>query len=176
MKIGIVISTTRPSRIGHRVAGWIASQAPEGVTAEVVDLAEVALPFFADSAHPKLGRYTEPATIAWAERVSGYDAMIFTVAEYNGGYPAPLKNAIDALYPEWNDLPVGVVGYGWGGAGRAVTALRPVLENIKAVRVDGPALTFGTHLTPEGEFLTDARDLAVPALYADLAARVPARV
>lgn len=177
MNIAVLVSTTRPSRIGYKVARWLAERAPEGVTAEVVDLAEVQLPFFADVNHPKLGEYSEPSTIAWAERISGYDAVILPVAEYNGGYTAQLKNAIDTLYAEWNGLPVGVVGYGWGGASRAVTALAPVLASVQAVRIDGPALFFGTHLTPEGEFLpADAPLVEVAELYAQLATRVPVRV
>lgn len=176
MKIGIVISSTRPSRIGHKVAQWVAEQAPEGVQVEIVDLAEVALPFLADPSHPKMGEYTEPTTIAWAETVSSYDAMIITLAEYNGGYPAPLKNAIDTLFAEWNEKPIGVIGYGWGAAARAVTAIEPVLATVQAVQVPGPGLSFNTELGMDGEILADAPAAEVAALYGELAAKVPASV
>lgn len=176
MKIGIVVSSTRPARIGPKVAAWVAAHAPEGVQAEVVDLAEVDLPFLTDLNHPKLADYTEPSTIAWSETVQGYDALIVTVAEYNASYPAPLKNAIDSIYVEWEDKPIGVVGYGWGGAARAVAALVPVLAHVKAVPVEGPGLSFTTHLTPEGELLDAAPAAELAALYAALEAKVPARV
>lgn len=176
MKIGIVVSSTRPTRIGPQVASWVAQHAPEGVQAEVVDLAEVGLPFLTDLHHPKMADYTEPTTIAWSETVRGYDALIVTVAEYNASYPAPLKNAIDSLYVEWEDKPVGVVGYGWGGAARAVAALVPVLSHVKAVPVEGPGLSFTTHLTPEGELLDAAPVAELATLYAAIEARVPAHV
>lgn len=176
MKIGIIVSSTRPTRIGPKVAAWVAEHAPEGVTAEVVDLAELGLPFLSDLNHPKQGEYTEPTTIAWSETVRGYDALIVTTAEYNASYPAPLKNAIDTLYVEWEDKPVGVIGYGWGGGARAVAALMPVVAHVKAVPVQGPGLAFTTHLTPEGDILEAAPVEELGALYAELEARVPAHV
>lgn len=168
MKIGIVISSTRPNRIGPNVAHWVAAQAPEGVEVEIIDLAEVRLPFLYEPKQPSEGDYVVPSTQAWAERINGLDAVILTVAEYNGGYTAPLKNAIDSLYAEWNDKPVGLVGYGWGAGARAVNALTPVLETVKAERVDGPGLAFQTHLTLEGDILEAAPADEVAALYQTL--------
>ncbi|WP_238695297.1 NADPH-dependent FMN reductase [Ornithinimicrobium flavum] len=176
MRIGIVVSSTRPTRIGPRVAAWVAEHAPEGVEAEIVDLAELDLPFLSDLNHPKLADYTEPSTIAWSETVQRYDALIVAVPEYNASYPAPLKNAIDSIYVEWDGKPIGVVGYGWGGAARAVTALVPVLAHVKAVPVVGPGLSFTTHLTPEGEMLDAAPAGELVELYAALEAMVPATV
>ena len=71
--------------------------------------------------------------------------------EYNRGYNAALKNAIDYLYAEWEGLPVGCVGYGWHGASYAKSALRQTLERVKMTVVDGPGLEFGKTLTQEGE-------------------------
>lgn len=174
--IGIVISTTRPTRVGDQVAEWIAAQAPEGVQTEIVDLQVEDLPFLAEPKKPAEGDYTLDTTRAWSERVSSFDGMILTVAEYNGGYTAQLKNAIDTLYAEWNDMPVGVVGYGWGGAARAVNALQPVLETVKAERIDGPGLSFTQHLSPEGDFLEAAPAAEVRELFEQIAAKVPATV
>ena len=48
-------------------------------------------------------------------------------AEYNYGYPAALKNAIDYLHHEWRYKPVGFVSYGGVAAGtRAVQQLKQV--------------------------------------------------
>ena len=176
MKIGIFVSSTRPTRIGPKVAAWVAEHAPEGVEAEIVDLAEVDLPFLSDLNHPKQAEYTEPSTLAWSRTVQGYDALIVTVAEYNASYPAPLKNAIDSIYVEWDGKPIGVVGYGWGGAARAVAALVPVLAHVRAVPVVGPGLSFSTHLTPEGEMLEAAPAAELAELYAALDAKVPVTV
>ena len=108
-KIGIVVSSSRPTRIGHQVAQWVRSLAPEGVEADIIDLAEVDLPFLAEPEQPATGNYSMPSTVAWSERVRSYDALILTVPEYNAGYPAVLKNAIDTLHAEWNGVPIGVI-------------------------------------------------------------------
>lgn len=176
MKIGILISSTRPTRVGPTVARWIAAQAPAGFDLDIVDLAEVDLPFLTEPQLPAMGDYTQESTKAWSERVQQYDAMIVAVAEYNGGYTAPLKNAIDTLYAEWEGMPIGLVGYGFGGGARAVKALDPVLSTVKAQKVDGPELAFGTALTPDGDILPEAPAAQVADLYLMLRDRVPARV
>lgn len=175
-RIGIVISSTRPTRIGDKVATWVAAHAPEGVEVELVDLREVGLPFLDEPAKPAMGDYVHETTRAWGEQVSSFDAMIFVVAEYNGGYTAQLKNAIDTLYAEWNDLPVGLVGYGFGGAARALNALEPVLDTVKARRVPGPSLVITEHVSPEGEILDAAPAGEVRELFDQVRAQVPALV
>lgn len=172
-KIGIVVSSSRPTRIGHKVADWVAAQAPEGVDAEIVDLAEVGLPHLADPETPRMGNYVEASTIAWAERIGGFDGLVVTTPEYNGGYPAILKNAIDTLFAEWNGLPVGVVGYGWNAATDATRQLGEVLARVEAVVVPGPGLKFGEALSPEGEFLEGAPAAEVTALFDQVLAAVP---
>ncbi|WP_162803045.1 NADPH-dependent FMN reductase [Ornithinimicrobium avium] len=171
-KIGVVVSTTRPSRIGPKVAEWVSQLAPYDAQVEIVDLAEVALPFLEDHAVPAAGDYDRPSTIAWSQRVRGYDALVLTVAEYNGGYPAVLKNALDTLKQEWAGMPVAVVGYGWGGAAAATAALGTVLDRLRMVRLDGPGLRFGEDLSTEGEILADAPEDAVRGLYDQLLAAV----
>ena len=52
-------------------------------------------------------------------------------SEYNHGYPAPLKNAIDYLNQEWRYKPVGFVSYGGVSAGtRAVQQLKQVVTAV----------------------------------------------
>lgn len=175
-RIGVVVSTTRPARIGPKVAGWITGLAPYGTEVELVDLAAIGLPFLADGQMPSAGEYDQPSTIAWSERVRSYDALILTVAEYNGGYPAVLKNALDTLHAEWKGLPVGVVGYGWGGAAAATGALATVLDRLQTLRLDGPGLRFGEDLTPEGEILEAAPADDVRGLYDQVLAAVREKV
>lgn len=167
-QIGIVISSSRPTRIGHRVAEWVSTLAPQDAQVDLVDLAEVDLPFLAEPEQPAAGAYTLASTMRWSERVRSYDGLILTVPEYNAGYPAVLKNAIDTLHAEWNGLPIGVVGYGWGAAANAVRQLGEVLDRVRAVRIPGPGLTFGADLTPEGAILPAAPADAVRRLYAEV--------
>ena len=48
----------------------------------------------------------------WQKKVGEFDSFIFTVAEYNRGPTAVLKNALDYAYAEWSKKPVAFVGYG----------------------------------------------------------------
>jgi hypothetical protein len=55
-------------------------------------------------------------------------------AEYNYGYPAALKNAIDFLHAEWRHKALGFVSYGGIAAGtRAVQQLRQVTSALGLV-------------------------------------------
>ena len=55
------------------------------------------------------------------------DGFIVITPEYNHGYPAVLKSALDALYAEWVRKPIAFVSYGgWSGGVRAVEQLRLV--------------------------------------------------
>ena len=51
--------------------------------------------------------------------------MILT-GEYNHGYPAVLKNAMDSTFVEWRRKPVTFVGWGNVGGARAIEQLRQV--------------------------------------------------
>ena len=62
----------------------------------------------------------------WADRIADGDAFVIVAPEYNPGYSAVLKNAIDYIYPEWVNKPVGFVSYGNAGGARAVEQLRQV--------------------------------------------------
>lgn len=60
-KLEIIVASTRPGRIGPSVARWIEAEAAAHAgfaEVEVVDLAEVDLPFMNEPHHPRLGRYT----------------------------------------------------------------------------------------------------------------------
>ncbi len=72
----------------------------------------------------------------WSALVDAADAFVFVTSEYNHGYPAALKNAIDYLHHEWQYKPVGFVSYGGVAAGtRAVQQLKQVVAAIKLVAV-----------------------------------------
>jgi NAD(P)H-dependent FMN reductase len=59
---------------------------------------------------------------------------VFVTAEYNYGYPAALKNAIDFLHAEWRHKALGFVSYGGIAAGtRAVQQLRQVTSALGLV-------------------------------------------
>jgi NAD(P)H-dependent FMN reductase len=56
--------------------------------------------------------------------------------EYNYGFNAPLKNAIDYLHNEWHWKPVGFVSYGGVAAGtRALQMIKQVVTALKMVPI-----------------------------------------
>jgi NAD(P)H-dependent FMN reductase len=134
----IVIASTRPGRIGLPVGLWFERVAREhaGFTVDLADLAELELPFLDEPHHPRLAQYTKEHTRAWSATVAAADAIVFVTAEYNYGYPASLKNAIDYLHSEWRNKALGFVSYGGIAAGtRAVQQLRQVAGGVGLVSV-----------------------------------------
>jgi NAD(P)H-dependent FMN reductase len=134
----IIIASTRPGRGGEPVARWFMEKAGEhgGFELTVVDLAEFRLPLLDEPNHPRLRQYTNRHTHQWSEKVDAADAFVFVTPEYNHGYPASLKNAIDYLHHEWRHKPLGFVSYGGVAAGtRAMQALKPVAIALALVPV-----------------------------------------
>jgi NAD(P)H-dependent FMN reductase len=130
IKIKTILGTTRQGRFGDKPAHWICDEARalSDVDVELLDLRDYPLPHFDEPASPmwKQGRYDDPGVQGWADRVADGDAFIVVAPEYNHGYPAVLKNAIDYIYPEWVHKPVGFVSYGNAGGARGVEQLRLV--------------------------------------------------
>ena len=124
-KIGVIVSTTRPTRVGRVVADWFMEKVKENkdLQFELLDLKEINLPFLSEEKSPSSGEYALEPTKKWSEKIAGLDGFVFVTAEYNNGPPAPLKNAIDSLYHEWDKKPVAFVGYGTYGAARAIDQL-----------------------------------------------------
>ena len=88
--IALIIGSTRAGRFCPVVADWFAAQAvlrPD-MAFDVIGVADVELP----SAYPG-GR--SPAVAAYVERIGAADAYVVVTPEYNHGYPAVLKRAID---------------------------------------------------------------------------------
>jgi NAD(P)H-dependent FMN reductase len=130
----VVIASTRPGRVGLPVGEWFAkrARAHAGFELEVVDLAELDLPFMDEPNHPRFHKYTQQHTKDWSAQVDAADAFVFVMPEYNYGFTAPLKNAIDFLHVEWEYKPVGFVSYGGVAAGtRAVQQLKQVVTTLK---------------------------------------------
>ncbi len=85
--------------------------------------------------------------------------MIVT-PEYNHGYPAPIKNALDYLFAEWQHKPVGLVSYGAVAGGvRAAQSLKPVLQYLKLLPVsESVIIPFVSKHIADGAFTSTARD------------------
>jgi NAD(P)H-dependent FMN reductase len=128
LKVGLIVESTRPNRFADAPVRWLvegASARPD-LQLTVLDLRDHQLPFFNEPASPVVtgGIYTEPEAEAWRKRIGEFDAFVATVAEYNHGPTAVLKNAFDSALLEWQRKPIAFVGYGGVGGARAIETLR----------------------------------------------------
>jgi NAD(P)H-dependent FMN reductase len=129
----IIVGSTRPGRIGSSVAEWFHGLAVkhDAFAPRLIELADTGLPLYDEPHPPRLGRYVHEHTRRWSETVTAADAFVFVVPEYNHGYNAATKNALDFLRNEWRGKPVGFVSYGAAAAGaRAVHGLLPVVAAL----------------------------------------------
>jgi NAD(P)H-dependent FMN reductase len=152
-RLSIIIGSTRPGRAGLPIADWFTDRAQQhgGFEIDVVDLAELGLPILDEPNHPRLRQYTHQHTKDWSARVAGSDAFVFVTPEYNHGYSAALKNAIDYLHHEWHYKPVGFVSYGGVAAGtRAMQQLKQVVTALRML-----PLTDAVNIPFHTQFLDD---------------------
>ncbi len=134
--VAVIIGSTRQGRFADKPATWILERLAErpGVTAELLDLRDFPLPFFDDAMAPARRGNIPPSdsTVAsWAEAIGRADAFVVIAPEYNHGYTAVLKNAIDHLYAEWVRKPIAFVSYGSAGGARAIEQLRQVVIELE---------------------------------------------
>ncbi|MFD9704115.1 NADPH-dependent FMN reductase [Lentzea sp. NPDC059081] len=137
MRIAVILGSTRPGRRSEAVAQWVVkiANSRDDASFDLVDLAEVDLPFLDEPMPAIVGQYQHEHTREWAARIASYDGFVFITPEYNHSFPAVLKNAIDYLYAEWNHKAAGFVGIGGTGGLRAVEQLRLVLAEVKVATV-----------------------------------------
>jgi NAD(P)H-dependent FMN reductase len=128
LHLALIVGSTRPNRFSDQSTKWIVAGASErnDFRLDVLDLREHKLPFYNEPAPPIYtnGRYSEPAAEAWRHTIAPYDGYIATVAEYNHGPAAVLKNALDSAFSEWHRKPIAFVGHGGVGGARAIEHLR----------------------------------------------------
>ncbi len=137
LNIYVLLSTTRPQRRSEPIGKWVMSELAKNkqIKAELIDLRDWDLPFFNEVKSMmsiKKEELSSDAVRKWGEKIAKADGYIIVTAEYNHGYPAVLKNALDYAYYEWHKKPVGFVAYGAAVGGvRAVEQLRQVAIELQ---------------------------------------------
>lgn len=129
LRVAVITGSTRQGRLGPVVSSWFTARAArrDDLALDHIDLAEAALP-------AALPREPDEATQGYLDRIGRADAYVVVTPEYNHGYPASLKQAIDLPHAEWRAKPVGFVSYGGlAGGVRAVEQLRQVFAELHAV-------------------------------------------
>ncbi len=131
-KIGLILGSNRPNRIGRSVAEWVVkAMANEQLQLDIIDLAKIELPFLNEPDIPAHGNYQLAHTKKWSQLIQQYDGFVFLFPQYNWGYPAVLKNALDYLYREWSHKPVSIMVYGNHGGFQGLLAMKLVTQGLK---------------------------------------------
>jgi NAD(P)H-dependent FMN reductase len=157
LNIKVIVGSTRANRFSEKPAQWILNEARKrsGLNVELLDLRDYPLPFFEEAMPPGLAKdgYTNPVVVRWRDKVREADGFIICTPEYNHGYPAVLKNALDYVYFAWSHKAVAFVSWGGGGGTRGVEQLRLV-----AVELDMVPTRFAVHI-PNPWFVKDMGDI-----------------
>ena len=132
--ITIISSSVRIGRNSHRVALFFKQYLEENnlATVEILDLNAYQFPVF----NERLRLQVNPAAnvLEFANKIRSADGVLIVTPEYNGGYPASLKNVVDLLYDEWRRKPVAIstVSDGIFGGTQVITSLQFSLWKIRA--------------------------------------------
>jgi NAD(P)H-dependent FMN reductase len=153
------MGSVREGRRNPQIADWVLSiaRASDQGSFERIDLRDWPLPADEEPGIPARGVYTSENTCAWSAKIARADGFVIVPPQYNWGYPAALKNALDHLYTEWNGTPVMIVTYGGHGGGKCAEQLRQVAGGLKmqptdtmpAIEIAGEAIAKNTPQTGE---------------------------
>jgi NAD(P)H-dependent FMN reductase len=167
----VITGTTREGRFSERVAQWVMScfWGHGAFDVELVDLRDHPLPFFDGDPPARIGRdYVNKAVARFGGVIDRADGYVILTAEYNHGYPAVLKNALDSTFIEWRRKPVAFVAWGNTGGARAVEQLRAV-----AVEFEMAPMRHAVHVLPDVmRAILQADDPEDPAHFAPLEPRL----
>ncbi|MBB6612707.1 NAD(P)H-dependent oxidoreductase [Pontibacter sp. Tf4] len=163
--IAIISASVRTGRTSHRVALFFQQFIKNNNlgTAEMLDLQQYNFPVFEE----RLQYQENPAaqTLDFAEKIRRADGVLIVTPEYNGGYPASLKNVIDLLYEEWHRKPVAIatVSDGVFGGTQVIMSLQFSLWKIRAwvvparFPVPEAQTNYDEHGTPTDRATTEKR-------------------
>lgn len=132
--VAVLVGSLRSDSVNRKAALALAKLAPPFLRLDVVEIGH--LPFYNQEFDAEAAR--TPASYAdFRRRIGAADGVIFATPEYNRGFPAVLKNAIDIgtrPYGQnvWAGKPAGVISVTLGalGAFGANQQLRQQLANV----------------------------------------------
>lgn len=152
--IAVLSASVRTGRQSHRVALYFHNYLSKQnlATAEILDLNVYQFPLFNERL--KYQTTPTPDVLDFAGRIRNADGVLIVTPEYNGGYPASLKNVVDLLYDEWYRKPIAIatVSDGIFGGTQVITSLLFSLWKIRAWVVPArfPVLNVETSFDPDG--------------------------
>ncbi len=131
LSIPVILGTTRKGRASVHVARFMMGQIQkyEGVTTELIDIADLPLPVDDAGEAIKDGGFSAQMNAA--------DALVLIAPEYNHSFPGLLKHILDSCLKEYIHKAVGIVGVSAGpfGGTRVVQSLLPVMRELGLVTI-----------------------------------------
>ena len=159
MEFLILIGTTREGRKTIRSARAVRDKFEEaGHEVEFFDLEEKDIPYLGNRSYKKDEKPTPEDIKYLSQKVERTDCLVIVTPEYNHSIPGALKNALDYLYPEYDDLPFAYVTDSAGGFGgvRALSHLQDITLALGGF--PGPSIqisSVGEVLGETGEILEE---------------------
>jgi NAD(P)H-dependent FMN reductase len=136
-KISIISSSVRVGRKSHRVALFFKKYLEDHKLAavEILDLDKYNFPLFEERL--KYQKFLSAEVVDFAMKVKSSEGIIIITPEYNGGYPASLKNVMDLLYDEWYHKPIAIstVSESNFGGSQVITSLQFIFWKMRALIV-----------------------------------------
>lgn len=141
LSLTVLLGSNRSPRLCDAVAGWALDHVARDARfqPQLIDPRTAGLP-------DTPGAPQHPAVARLDAQLARADAFLVITPEYNHGYPAALKQLIDAAWAPWQAKPVGFVAYGGHSGGlRAVEQLRQVFLGLHAVPVPDAVMLADAH-------------------------------
>lgn len=133
--VPVIVGSIREGRNTPRLGRLLVNELGrrDGVETRLIELADLELPLLEE----RLRLLDEPPAglVELSSEIERASAVGIATPEYNAGYTAALKNAIDGLGSEWRRKPIGIATHSTGPfAGSVVLQqLRQVMMNLGAV-------------------------------------------
>jgi len=170
-RIQIIVGSTRPGRFADKPVAWLVDRLSDrdDLELDVVDLRDHPLPLFNSPMSPVRTQrdYPNEDVAKLGRRLDSADGFITVTSEYNHGYPASLKNAMDYVFPEFNKKPMTFVGYGNAGGARAIEQLRLV-----TIEFEMAPLRRAVHILPDLMRPAMTAETFTPAIFESLDERL----
>jgi NAD(P)H-dependent FMN reductase len=129
MKFLIIVGTTREGRKTINAAKTAVSKfSEEGHETVLYDLKEKDIPYLGNRRYVDSEKPVPEDIEELGQEVETADCVVIITPEYNHSIPGVLKNALDYLYPEYEDKPFAYVTDSAGGFGgvRALSHLHDI--------------------------------------------------
>lgn len=165
LNIPVILGSVREGRRSEAPAKLVLEKIKQaGHTTQLIDFKEMPLPFYNAPTVPavffKTGYPNENAQ-KWSNIARAADAFVVVSPEYNHGYSAVLKNALDWLYLEFEKKPFGLVGVSDGttSGARMIENLRPIIQNFNAMSIRETVM-----IGPVQDYFNEQGELLKPEL------------